>query len=71
VTAALAQAGLCLLAVAAQHLYYRPALRSRLHHLLVVPAVGWAVCARRSLAALDRAAHLRPYQGHHTSRTSS
>lgn len=70
VTAYLLQAAAFLAGLAAQHVWLRHRLRRRLHALLIVPLLRRARRVRRTLAALDRAAHLRPYRPtHHTSRT--
>jgi hypothetical protein len=59
--------GLLLAAVvAAEYVWLRPAARVWLHRVLLVPVKRRAHCVRRSLAALARAALLRPYHGHHT-----
>jgi hypothetical protein len=59
-----------LLAVAltCQYLLLRPAVRARAWTALYVPLCRRWRCARRSLAALTRAALLKPYRGHHAPR---
>jgi hypothetical protein len=63
-----AAGALLLLAVGltGQVLYFRPDVRARLRAALYVPLCRRWRCARRSLAALTRAALLKPYRGHHT-----
>lgn len=54
------------LALAGQYLLLRPAARARAWKTIADPVRRRARHARRSLAALTRAALLRPYRGHHT-----
>lgn len=66
----LLQAAVLFGAMAVQHVWLRHRLRRRLRALLIVPLLRRARRVRRTLAALSRAAHLRPYRPtHHTSRT--
>ena len=58
-------AGVLLAALTCQYLLLRPAIRGRLWTALYVPLRRRWRCARRSLAALTRAALLKPYRGHH------
>lgn len=61
--------GALLVAVlAGEYLVLRPAARHRLYTAVATPVRRRARCARRSLAALSRAAHLRPYRPIHTPR---
>lgn len=58
-------AGVLLAALTCQYLILRAAVRARLWTALYTPVRRRWRCARRSLAALTRAALLRPYRGHH------
>lgn len=58
-------AGVLLAALTCQYLLLRPAIRARLWTALYVPLRRRWRCARRSLAALIRAALLRPYRPNH------
>ncbi|TDD45411.1 hypothetical protein E1286_24140 [Nonomuraea terrae] len=65
---ALAVGALLLAVMGGQYLWLRPAARAHIRRALYLPLRRRARTARRSLAALVRAALLRPYRGHHTPR---
>lgn len=54
-----------LLALAGEYVWLRRRARRRLHRVLIAPLQRRAHSLRRSLAALARAALLRPYRGLH------
>lgn len=68
-TADLVEAAAWFVVLVAQHVWLRRRLRRHLHTVLIAPFARWVWDTRRTLAALHRAAHLRPYRPiHHTPR---